>query len=229
MDAIILAGGKSRRLGRDKAWEPIEGEPLLTRVARRLAVVFSHLTVVSPTGNLPPLPPGTLLVEDEMPGHGPLGAICAGLGHIRGDRAFAAACDLPFVSPHLARWLWATGEQAPVVLPLINGKGEPLHAVYSKACRPLLLDALARGDLSLQAVLFKANPLLVSEAELRRLDPELLSFLNVNTQADLNHAWSLLPTNEAKSALSAPRKAKGFVAGTASRLSHSACAEGWKA
>jgi molybdopterin-guanine dinucleotide biosynthesis protein A len=205
MDAIILAGGQSRRLGRDKVWEPFEGEPLLSRVARRLALGFSSLTVVSPTRSLPPLPPGTSVVEDEIPGAGPLGAICAGLGHIQGDRAFVAACDLPFISPHLARWLWTIGGQAPAVLPLIDGMGEPLHAVYSRDCRPLLLDALQRGNLSLQRVLSKASPVQVGETELRRLDPALLSFFNLNTEANLRRARSLLPADKANLPLSAPR------------------------
>ena len=132
------------------------------------------------------------MVADELPGCGPLGAIWTGLGHIRGERAFVTACDLPFISPRLARSLYEMGALATVVLPLIRGQTEPLHAVYSRACRPLLGAALARGQLSLQPVLSAARPLLVGEEELRALDPELLSFFNLNTPDDLSRAQALL-------------------------------------
>ncbi|MBI3953313.1 MAG: molybdenum cofactor guanylyltransferase [Chloroflexi bacterium] len=196
MDAIILAGGQSMRLGRDKAWETLGGEPLLARVVRRLAAVFPHVIVVRPAGPLPALPAGVSLVKDDLPGYGPPGAIWSGLGRIRGDRAFVVACDMPFVNADLAQALFQRGDRAPVVLPLIRGKTEPLHAVYSKACRPLLLASVARGNGSLQSALARADSLLVGEEELRALDPELRSFFNVNTADDLRVARELLALTE---------------------------------
>lgn len=191
MEAIVLAGGQSTRFGCDKAWEPVGGEPLLTRVVRRLAEVSQAIVVVGSARPLPPLAPVARVVGDDLPGWGPLGGIWTGLRHIRGERAFVAACDMPYVNPALAKALFQLGALVPVVLPLVQGRPEPLHAVYSKRCLPVFLSHLAAGDRALQTVMEGAGTLLVGEAELRSLDPALLSFFNLNTARDLEIAERL--------------------------------------
>jgi len=95
MDAIVLAGGCGTRLGRDKAWEP-----LMTRVVWRLASTFPRIIVVRPAGPLPPLPPGTPVVPDELPGYGPPGS------HL--DPELIRFCNLN--TPDDLRLAWAVAE-----------------------------------------------------------------------------------------------------------------------
>ena len=201
MDAIVLAGGQSIRLGREKIWEPVGGEPMLGRVARRLAGAFDRVIVVGRTERLPPLPASVAVCADELPGYGPLGGIWSALGRIEGERAFVVACDMPFVRPELAQVLFQAGELAPVVLPLVGGMVEPLHAVYAASCRPLILAALASGQRSLGSFLRKAEVLLVDEESLRALDPELLSFFNLNTEEDVRLARALVRLTERAEAI----------------------------
>src|SRR5438105_9533019 len=95
---IILAGGRSSRMGEPKAWLDFGGEPLLARVVGRLREAFPEFVVVAAPGQeLPEV--GAARVEDEHPGEGPLGGMIAGLRAVTRPLALVLSCDVPFVSP----------------------------------------------------------------------------------------------------------------------------------
>lgn len=204
--AVILAGGRSRRLGRDKAAEPFAGEPLLRRVIRRAAAGVSvNANADAGVGNVDvvvvvadvaraaalPLPPGTRTVVDAFPGSGPLGGIYTGLEAARTEWSLVVACDLPFLSPPLLRYLAGLRDGVDIVAPIIDGRLEPTHALYSRRCRPAIAARLQAGQLKTADLFDDVTVRYVDETEMRRFDPELLSFFNINRPADLARALQL--------------------------------------
>lgn len=187
--AVILAGGKSSRMGRPKALLPFDGEPLIAHIARALNRWFSDTVVVAaPEQELPPLQ--ATLVRDEVPHQGPVGGIYYGLAAAKRDVVFVTSCDVPFLNLPLISHLRSQISNYDVVVPYWQGRFQPLHALYRKSVAPLLKDQLERGELRPIFLYEKVRTCKVSEEELRRFDPEGLSFLNMNTPEDYQVALS---------------------------------------
>lgn len=183
---IVLAGGRSSRLGKDKALLYLpDGRPLVAHVVARLAPLVAEVVVVATDGErLGPLP--ARVVPDVFPDGGALGGIYAGLAAAREEHSLVVACDMPLLRHRLLRHLLAQPRDFDVLLPrLAGGQVEPLHAVYSRACLEPILRQLAAGRHRIISFLGDVRVRYIEEAELRRLDPELRSFFNVNTPADL--------------------------------------------
>ncbi len=198
LTGIILVGGKGERLGQDKARVEIGGQSLLQHAIDRLSPVCHRLLVVGSPGRKPPpvatkQPYATL--TDVLPGLGPLGGIYTGLCASDSDLNFALACDMPMVNPEVVRHLARLAEDCKAVVPVVEGRPKPLHAVYRRDCREAMREALDAGQLAVQRFLEGIRVRYVSEEELRPLDPKLHSFLNVNTPADLESARRLMTGN----------------------------------
>ena len=189
--AIILAGGMSRRLGRNKALEPFGDETLIRRVIGRVRA-FSDAVLVVANDDARivelDLPDGVDAVVDMFPDMGPLGGIATGLSAARTEWATFCACDMPFVSPALFRLLLSLRDGHDAVVPVIGGRPEPIHAAYSRACLGAVRDKIAARRLRASSFFGDVRVRLVSEREIRAADPELRSFFNVNTQDDLDKA-----------------------------------------
>lgn len=194
VSGILLAGGKSTRFGRSKALEPFDGQPLISRVARRLAHVANEMIVVvdsKATAETLPIPKGAKVVVDAYPGKGPLGAIYTGLTAAQYDWAVTAACDMPFLNQQLLGYMLALRPTHDAVAPVVDERPEPIHALYSKSCLPAMKFRLEAGRLRTADLLQDLSVAYVQEYEMRRFDPELISFMNVNTQEDLERALTL--------------------------------------
>jgi molybdenum cofactor guanylyltransferase len=183
---IVLAGGRSTRLGQDKALLLLpDGRPLVAHVVTRLAPLVSEVIVVAADGERL----GCLaaqLVPDVFPDGGALGGVYAGLAAAREEYALVVACDMPLLSIPLLRHLLASSRDFDALLPrTADGQVEPLHAIYSKACLEPIRRQLDAGRRRIVSFLDDVRVRYVEEAELRRFDPELRSFFNVNTPADL--------------------------------------------
>ena len=194
--AIVLAGGRSTRLGRDKASELLLGRTLLQHVIDRVSALVDEIVVVSAPGQ--PLPPVSTLrpmrvAEDLYPGCGPLGGIFTGLRATDAERCLAVACDMPLLSDALLRELLRRSPACDVVMPVIEFP-EPLHAVYGRACIDPIRERLDARQLKITNFLGAVNVCYVKEDECRRFDPDLRSFMNTNTEEDLNRARELLAT-----------------------------------
>lgn len=182
LGAIVLAGGRSTRMGTPKALLDWHGAPLVRRVTGLLARVASPVVVVHAAGQeLPPLP-GVELVVDEHPGRGPLEGIAAGMRVLQGrcDIAFVSSVDVPLLHPRFVRSVAGALNGHDVALPVADGHNHPLSAAY----RVSLLEAverLLREDRLRPAFLF-------DESSVRRLaDGELQepgSLRNLNTPED---------------------------------------------
>jgi len=196
--AMIMAGGKSTRLGRDKASETLLGRPLLQHVIDRVSALVEEIIVVSAPGqSLPPVSTSVPLrvAEDLYPDCGPLGGIFTGLHATEAERCLAVACDMPLLSEALLRELLRRSPACDVVMPVLAFP-EPLHAVYGRACIEPIRERLDAGQLKITNFLGAVNVCYMKEDECRRFDPDLRSFSNTNTEDDLNRARELLATEE---------------------------------
>jgi molybdopterin-guanine dinucleotide biosynthesis protein A/molybdopterin converting factor small subunit len=188
--AVILVGGKSSRMGRAKALLPFDNEPLIAHVVRRLKSWFPEIIVVAaPDQELPEL--SAVLVRDEIAYQGPVSGIYHGLKAATKDVCFVTSCDAPFLNFELIDHLLEQISDYDVVVPFWQERFQPLHAIYRTSVVPPLKEQLERGELRPIFLYDKVRTRKIQEAEIRRLDPEGLSFLNMNSPADYDAALQL--------------------------------------
>jgi len=189
---LLLTGGASSRMGQNKALLDIGGKKLIERVVQALSVVTDAILIVANDAepyrflNLPVIP-------DIEKGYGPLMGLYSGLKAVRSELAVLAAVDMPFLSPDFLRYLLALALDYDVVVPNAYDRLHPLCAVYRRAsCLPAIEQTIARGQRRLIAFHSQVRVRKVSEAEMRRIDPDLRTLMNVNTPEDLTRARALL-------------------------------------
>lgn len=177
---LVLAGGASRRMGRDKAFLELDGRPLIRVVIERVAEVCAEVFVVAGDAERY-AGQGAPVVEDRFRGVGVLAGLHAGLQAASHELALAVACDMPLLKPDLLRAFvgWAEGFDV-VVLQEARGP-EPLHAVYRRTCLPPLEAAIRAGEHRIVSFFPEVRVRYVTPGEVAPFDPELRSFRNVNT------------------------------------------------
>jgi molybdopterin-guanine dinucleotide biosynthesis protein A len=150
---IILAGGKSKRLGRNKVVEKIGNQSLLERVLSTLSTFNREMIVViAEDSSLPELTgyPKLKIVRDIYPGKGSLGGVYTGLVSSNSFYNVVVACDMPFLNLDLIRYMISIAESADAVIPkTLNNVLEPLHAIYSKKCIDFIESLLNQNRLSI--------------------------------------------------------------------------------
>ncbi len=185
-----MAGGRSRRMGRDKAWLEIDGLPLVERVVHRLAglvdeVLFSARDRAPYAALCARLPLPAAVVLDRYPDAGPLAGLEAGLAAAAHDIIFVAATDMPFVNPALVGRLLDLSTEYDAVVPLTPHDAalepEPLHAAYRRACLPAIRAQLDAGRRRVISFFEDVRVRYVSPDEMTPFDPALRSFANINT------------------------------------------------
>ena len=184
---IILAGGFGRRLGRDKATAQVGGRPLLHWSALAASQLTDDIVVARrPDQQLPPLS-GVVWREavDHRHDRGPLAGLEAALPLIRHDLAVAVACDMPLLQPALLRAVADACADVEIAMPRIDGVAQPLLAAYRPAILPQATNLLDQGDGRIRALLPLVKHRILDADELRRYDPNLDSFTNINRPDDL--------------------------------------------
>jgi molybdopterin-guanine dinucleotide biosynthesis protein A len=195
---MVLAGGRSTRLGRDKASEVLTGKTLLQHAIDACESVASRYVIVTAKGQrLPQVLSSTPanVVEDLYRETGPLGGIYTGIRALDGeleDAALVVACDMPLLQPALLQTLIRHAPGHDAVAPVRKGLPEPLCAVYTARCLEPARRLLERGAYKLSGLLDEVDTLKVPEDEWRKFDPEGLSFLNVNREEDLEQVRRLI-------------------------------------
>jgi molybdenum cofactor guanylyltransferase len=199
ISVIILAGGKSSRMGQDKMWMMLDGQSLIERVVSRLLPLAAEVLLSGGDAGryeslLRSIPVPGRVVPDQYPGCGPLAGMQAGLSAAQGDVALVVAADMPFVNIALLQHMIRLAQGYDGVVPHVVdprkrvGALEPLHAVYRRTCLPAIERHLAANDRQafcfFDEVRIRALPL----EEIKVLDPDLLSFFNVNTPQDWQDA-----------------------------------------
>ncbi|HUY27365.1 MAG TPA: molybdenum cofactor guanylyltransferase [Candidatus Binataceae bacterium] len=193
--AIALAGGRSSRMGRAKATLPRGGLTLLEHIVAELGRYFGDLVIVAAPESVQAalaVPAAARIIRDDRAYEGPVDALARGLDAARADAAFACSCDLPMLDARVAAALLAMLSGYDAVIPSVGGRLQPLHAVYRREVAGALRAMRARGENRLSEIAGEVRTRIVDEAELRALDPELRSFMNVNTPADYARAIRLI-------------------------------------
>lgn len=191
MDAIVLAGGDSTRMGCPKALMPLGNSTLIGTVIGRLRHRFRRVLIVG--WDSPNLAEGGVeVVPDAWPLRGPLVGLATGLAYSEAPWCFLVGCDMPFllweVISHMAKRL----DGCEILVPEVNGTPQPLHAFYGKGCLPQAGKLLEEGTTSLRALLRLCNVRELPADELRDLDPHFLSFRDLDTPEDYQKALRLL-------------------------------------
>jgi molybdopterin-guanine dinucleotide biosynthesis protein A len=191
LSIAIQAGGRSERMGRDKARVLLAGRPLITHVLERVAHLGSDILV---TTNAPDEYAflGVRLAGDEQPGAGALAGLRTALRAARHETVLVLACDLPFVCLPLLEHQLQLAPGADAVVPRWRGELEPLHAVYRRTCLPAIEQSLAEGRRRMISFLPAVRLTVVEEDRVANYDPDGLTFFNVNTPDDLQAAERIL-------------------------------------
>ncbi len=177
---VLLCGGKSRRMGFDKAFLQVQGEYLLLRHAKTMRALFGQvLAVCERAGKFADVPALDSLPQaaDHYPETGPLGGICTAFEETEGPWLFVMACDMPSFDYNLAYKMYDKLQNADVVLCQTEGYLEPLFAFYNRRCLPVFRRQIEEGRLSLRA----GFPFLKVEV----LKEEAGCFTNLNTPEEL--------------------------------------------
>lgn len=207
MTSIILAGGKSSRLGWNKVLETINGKTLVQHVVDRLTAISAEIIIVTAQRGCSPSPslgselqltaithpPSSRIriVHDVYPGKGSLGGVYTGLVASSCLRAIVVGSDMPFLSTALLDYMTQLSQPFDAVVPRIGEWVEPLCAVYSKNCLAPIRRLLELNELRISELFDTVKVRYVGEDEINRFDSEHLSFFNINTQADLDKARKL--------------------------------------
>lgn len=199
--ALVLAGGRSTRMGRDKAslpWGP-DGGTLLQHVVARLADVVGEVLVVARRAQvLPALPADVRVVHDEVEDLGPLGGLLAGLRAAQADAVFATACDTPWLRRAVVEQLFEAQPAGGVAVATTGGFAHPLAAVYPRAAADEIAALLAAGRRRPLDLFGRLPTAAVEEPALRAADPDLVTLLNLNEPDDLAAARARTPIPEVR-------------------------------
>ena len=183
--AIILAGGDSRRMGRDKASLPFHGETLLQSVVASVQPLFAQtlLSVRQPRSEI-----SLRQICDVQADGGPLVGLISALEEINTSWVFVVACDMPFIAPAVIGQLANLRADYQAVIPTVDNHAQPLAAFYASSCLPVLKQSLADGNKSLIKAMQTLNVRYVARQELVQFDPQLRSFFDLDTPQDVAFA-----------------------------------------
>lgn len=187
VSSVILAGGQSRRMGTNKAFLEVGSRSIIERLIEKVSLVGQEVILVTNTPDeyahldYPTVP-------DVYPGKGSLGGLYSGLRAVRNEYALVVACDMPFLNASLLRYMILLAPEYDAVVPRTGQGIEPLHALYSKACLPAMEQVLQQDHLKVISFYSQVHVRYVEQEEIEILDPEHLSFFNVNSTEDLEWA-----------------------------------------
>ncbi|HQQ93446.1 MAG TPA: molybdenum cofactor guanylyltransferase [Bacteroidia bacterium] len=184
LNAYILAGGKSSRIGKDKGLLELQKKSLIEHVISRIKPAVNTICIVSSNQEYARF--GYNLVRDNLQGYGPAGGIQAALTHSSDEKIFVISCDMPFVKSAAIKFLVKSSAGYDITIPMYKGKLEPLFGVYSTACAKAWEKHMKNGILKLQDLIetFNFQEIRVDSNPL--FDDKL--FTNLNTQTDFLNA-----------------------------------------
>jgi molybdopterin-guanine dinucleotide biosynthesis protein A len=192
VSCVVLAGGESRRMGRDKAQVNLAGSSLLERVLNVVTPLFDDVMVSrkSHDGEIK----GVNIIEDQLPGRGPVIGLCAALGQAKHANVFVVACDMPFISSGLINYLSSLHAGFDIVVPVRDDRPEPLFAIYSTSCLEDLIERVKQGNKGLISFIRETtrSVLYVDTQRLQEHDPALHSFVDIDSEHALKEAETML-------------------------------------
>lgn len=185
MTGIILSGGKSLRMGRDKAFIEVDGIPIIQRIYSIFENIFNEIIIV--TNQIEPYErfKKALTVSDLIVDHGALGGLYTGLYYSSYPFSFCVACDMPFLNEAIIRYLIKQMDGYDAIVPKTEDGLQPLHAIYSKTCLKPIKELLDMGKFKIIDFYPLIRIKIVEEPEFIQFDRMKKSFLNINTPEDL--------------------------------------------
>ena len=177
--AIVLCGGRSTRMARDKASLPFGDETMLERIVRVVSEVVDEVWVVAREGQ--EIAGDFQIARDSSEGYGPLAGLCAGLEAMSAERAFLTSCDVPLLRPAYVERLLTLSRGFPIAVPVVGDRSMVTSAVYAREVLPVARRLLAERRLRPLFLVEAFDARFGSETELREVDPDLESLLDCNT------------------------------------------------
>lgn len=195
MTGVVLAGGRSTRFGANKALADWKGATLIeTVVGSLLAVLPKVLVVTKNAAELAFLSSERVRVIEDLcrDGH-PMGGLFTALSGLETRHAFVAACDMPFVEPRLIEAMWHSRADYDAVIPVWRDRRQPLCGVYSRGCAGLIRASIDSDALGISRLFDTLRTRFMLEPEVAGVDPEGLSFMDIDTREDYDRAKGLRP------------------------------------
>lgn len=177
-------------MGKNKALLPLPGNPSFTFIEHLSSMLTSlcpEVLIVArdEADAVNYTLKGVHVITDQLPDHGPLMGLYSGLSATRAQRSLLIAVDMPFVQPTLVSFLLSQPPSKALLIPLVNGVPQVLLAIYPRTVLPLIEDRLRQGRHDLRSLLEVTTVQYIEEEQLRKVDPKLRSFVNVNTPEEL--------------------------------------------
>ncbi|MDI6704306.1 MAG: molybdenum cofactor guanylyltransferase [bacterium] len=187
MTSIILAGGKGNRIGKEKAFIKIGNKTIIERIIDVLSNLFEDIIVVAKNQELYK-DFNVKVTEDIIPNLGPLGGLYSGLLKSNTFHNLVLASDMPFINPSFVNYMKGKIDDYDILIPAIDERTEPLHAIYSKRCLEAIKNRLDKGLLSMQSFFSDVKVRYILKEEIESFDPNYRMFFNVNTKDDVEEA-----------------------------------------
>ena len=184
LTGIILSGGKSIRMGENKAFIEIGGIPIINRIHTLFEKLFKEIIIVANQKELF-LNLNSKIYSDLLPNRGVLGGIYTGLFFSSFQYSFCVACDMPFLNESVIQYLINNIQEYDVIVPKMKDGLQPLHAIYSKSCLGPIKKIIDQGKFGIIDFYPEVRIKIIEEKEFYELDPMMKSFINVNTQEEL--------------------------------------------
>ena len=194
LTGVVLAGGRSSRFGTNKALAEWEGTTLVEAVVNSLLKVLPKVLVVTKNADeLAFLKNARVEVIADLyrDGH-PMGGLLTALQRLETGHAFVAACDMPFVQPELIEALWRSRADYDAVIPVWRDKRQPLCGVYSRSCVGMMRVAIGEDELGISRLFDSLRTRFLLGSEVQGVDPQGLSFMDIDTREDYDRAKGLL-------------------------------------
>jgi len=184
LTGVILAGGKSKRMGTNKAFLEINGQRMIDQIVDIFKNTFEEVILVT-NSPIEYLHLDLRIVTDLVPNKGALGGIFTGLFYASFHHIFVTACDMPFLNKGFIDYMVSKAGNFDAVVPLSSDGLEPLHAIYSKRCIRHIETQLESDDLKITNFYPKVRVKEISHHEILSFDPKSSLFLNINTTEDM--------------------------------------------
>jgi len=199
LSCVILVGGESRRIGSDKAQVEFKGKRLFRHVFEKISPLFSDIMISAhdrsyPTDTLGDIKAARLISDciADKGVRGPVLGLASALSEARNQWVFMTACDQPLIEPKLIRYLAGLREGFDCVVPVADGKVQSLFACFNKSCLPALRERIEKATIKKGRSLYgllkedqKIKVRYVTEVEIKKIDPELKSFIDIDTLDEL--------------------------------------------
>jgi molybdopterin-guanine dinucleotide biosynthesis protein A len=184
ISGVILSGGKSIRMGKNKAFIQVEGVPIIDRIHDLFRELFQEVIIVTNEKDLFSNFDSNIY-SDLIPDKGALGGLYTGIVFSSFYYSFCVACDMPFIKKSLVQYLIQNVANEDVIVPRTKDGLQPLHAIYSKNCVDPIRRSIEQGKSKIIDIYDQVNVKIVDEKDFLCFDPGRESFINVNTPEEL--------------------------------------------